>query len=78
VRITEVQRQRFVELYMAAADNVGLPAAQPFREALRSHVEFGSHVAKQNSHAETDDELHPLRAVPRWQWPDSTESGARR
>ena len=69
LQITEPQRQRFVELYMAAADAAGLPADAPFREALRSHVEFGSEVAMQNSHAATDEELHPLRAVPRWQWP---------
>jgi hemoglobin len=47
-----------------------LPDDPPFREALRSHVEFGSHVAMQNSHAETDEQLHPLREVPRWEWPD--------
>ena len=23
----------------------------------------------QNSNAETDDQLHPLREVPRWTWP---------
>lgn len=69
LKITEVQRQRFVELYLAAADAAGLPGDPPFREALRSHVEFGSHVAMQNSHAETDDQLHPLREVPMWQWP---------
>jgi hemoglobin len=70
LEITEEQRRRFVELYMAAADTAGLPADPPFREALRSHVEFGSHVALQNSHAETDDQLHPLREVPLWTWPD--------
>jgi hemoglobin len=68
LRISEEQRQRFVELYMAAADRAGLPADGPFREALRSHVEFGSRVALQNSHARTDDELHPLREVPKWRW----------
>jgi hemoglobin len=26
-------------------------------------------VAMENSHAATDDELHPLRDVPRWTWP---------
>ncbi|MCA2219678.1 group II truncated hemoglobin [Nonomuraea aurantiaca] len=66
--ISEGQRQRFVELYMAAADQAGLPEDAPFREALRSHVEFGSKVAMQNSHAETDDQLHPLREVPQWGW----------
>lgn len=69
LRITEEQRQRFVELYMTALGAAGLPDDQAFREAVRSHVEFGSAVAMQNSHAETDDELHPLREVPRWRWP---------
>jgi hemoglobin len=71
LKITEEQRERFVRLYIAAADHARLPADEPFREALLSHVEFGSHVAKQNSHAETDDQLHPLRAVPMWQFPES-------
>jgi hemoglobin len=56
---------------MAAADTAGLPADPSFREALRSHVEFGSHVAMQNSLASSDDELHPLREVPKWQWPSA-------
>jgi hemoglobin len=68
LHIKEEQRQRFIELYMAAADAAGLPSDAPFREALREHVEFGSQVAMQNSHAETDAELHPLREVPRWTW----------
>ncbi|MDI2129807.1 group II truncated hemoglobin [Yinghuangia seranimata] len=68
-KITEEQRQRFVDLYMAAADETGLPDDPPFRQALREHVEFGSEVAVQNSHAETDDQLHPLREVPMWDWP---------
>ena len=69
LHIAEHQRQRFVELYMAALDEAGLPDDAPFRQAVRSHVEFGSRVAMQNSHAETDHDLHPLREVPRWQWP---------
>jgi hemoglobin len=68
LQITEEQRQRFVELYVAAMDAADLPDDQEFREAVRSHVDFGSKVAMQNSHAETDDELHPLREVPRWTW----------
>ena len=68
LKITEEQRQRFVELYLAAADVAGLPADAPFRDALREHVEFGTQVAMQNSRAETDDQLHPLREVPKWDW----------
>lgn len=79
--IGEQQRQRFVELYMAALDAVGMPADEPFRRAVREHVEFGTRVAMQNSHARTEEELHPLRAVPRWTWegdevPDA-EAGSR-
>ncbi|MEA2305424.1 MAG: hemoglobin [Solirubrobacteraceae bacterium] len=74
LHITEQQRQRFVELYMAALDAAGMPDDEPFREAVRSHVEFGSQVAMQNSNAGTDAELHPLREVPRWTWTGDDES----
>lgn len=68
LKITERQRQRFVELYMAALDAADMPSDEKFRAAVREHVEFGTHVAMQNSHAATDEELHPLREVPRWTW----------
>jgi hemoglobin len=68
LNINEEQRQRFVELYMAALDTARMPNDPEFRQAVREHVEFGSRVAMQNSHATTDDELHPLREVPRWTW----------
>ena len=68
LRITDEQRQRFVDAYLEAFDESDLPAEAPFRAAFRSHVEFGAQVAQQNSHAETDAQLHPLREVPRWTW----------
>jgi hemoglobin len=68
LQITEAQRERFIELYMAALDLADMPRDEPFRAALREHVEFGTRVAMQNSHAETDAELHPLREVPCWTW----------
>jgi hypothetical protein len=49
---------------MAALEATGLPDDEAFREAIQSHVDFGSQVAMQNSHAETEDQLHPLREVP--------------
>jgi hemoglobin len=69
LRITEEQRRRFVELYLSALDTAEMPADPAFREAVREHIEFGSKVAMQNSNADTDDQLHPLREVPRWTWP---------
>jgi hemoglobin len=74
LHITEEQRQRFIELYMAALDAGTMPSDPAFRQAVREHVEFGSRVAMQNSNAENEDELHPLREVPRWTWPGD-ESG---
>ena len=50
-------------------DEVGFSDDPDFRAAVHEHLEFGTRVAVQNSHAETDDELHPLREVPRWTWP---------
>ena len=49
---------------MAAFDAADLPDDEEFREAIRSHVEFGSQVARQNSHAESDDQLHPFARFP--------------
>lgn len=68
LKITDEQRERFVALYLQALDEAGLPNDEPFREAVRSHVEFGAHVAQQNSWAESDEALHPIRDVPRWEW----------
>ena len=73
LKITEEQRQRFVELYLAALDAVGMPGDKPFRDAVRAHVEFGSQVARQNSNAASDDDLHPLREVPLWTWSGDKE-----
>jgi hemoglobin len=72
LKITDEQRERLVALYLQALDEAGLPDDEPFREAVHSHVEFGAHVAQQNSWAEGDDELHPIRHVPDWEWPSTT------
>jgi hemoglobin len=71
LKISDEQRKRFVTLYMEALDEADLPDDDPFREAVRSHIEFGSRVAQQNSWAETDADLHPIRTVPQWEWPQS-------
>jgi hemoglobin len=68
LKITDEQRARFIELYLAALDRAGMPTDEPFRQAVREHLEFGTAVAQQNSHAGTDAELHPLREVPHWTW----------
>jgi hemoglobin len=74
LHITEVQRQRFVDLYTAALDAAGMPDDPAFRRAVLEHVEFGTEVAMQNSNAGSDDDLHPLREVPRWTWDGDDEA----
>lgn len=66
LRITDEQRQRFIDLYAAALDAADMPTDPAFRRAVMEHVEFGTAVAQQNSHAESEKELHPLREVPMW------------
>jgi hemoglobin len=68
LEITDEQRERFVQAYLEALDEAGMPGDERFRTAVREHVEFGSQVAQQNSRAQTEAELHPIREVPRWNW----------
>lgn len=67
-RITEMQRQRFVDLFMAAVDEAGFADDERFKDAVHSAIEFGTEIAKVNSHARTDAQLHPQREIPRWHW----------
>jgi len=67
--ISDEERERFVAIYLESLDEAGLPGDEPFREAVREHVEFGAGVAQQNSRAQTDADLHPIREVPHWEWP---------
>jgi hemoglobin len=66
LRITDEQRQRFMDLYAAALDAAEMPTDPAFRKAVMEHLEFGTAVAQQNSHAESEEELHPIREVPLW------------
>ncbi|WP_157245692.1 group II truncated hemoglobin [Nonomuraea typhae] len=68
LQITDEQRERFVALYLEAFEEAGLLEDERFRAAVRSHADFGARVAQQNSHAETDEDLHPIRDVPLWTW----------
>ena len=67
-QIREDQRQRFIELFLAAADKSGLPDDERTRTALREYLDFGTEVAAQNSHATAEENLHPCQEVPRWSW----------
>lgn len=64
--ITEAQRTRFVEAFLEAADEVGLPDDERFRGRLREYLEWGTGIAKQIS--QLDQAPHTDQPVPRWEW----------
>ena len=68
LNITDEQRDRFISAYLESLDEADLPTDERFRKAVQEHVEFGAHVAQQNSQAQTDAELNPIREVPIWSW----------
>lgn len=68
LRITEEQRQRFIALFTAAFEQAGLGGDRQLRDAVLSCIEFGTEVAKVNSNARSDAELHPQREMPQWHW----------
>ena len=68
LRITEEQRRRFVDLFIAAVEKAGFAGDSRFVATMKSAVEFGSEVARVNSNAESDADLFPLNAIPHWQW----------
>jgi hemoglobin len=74
LKITDEQRDRFINLYMESLDEAGLPSDERFRRSVQSHLAFGAQVAQQNSWAEKDADLHPIREVPRWSWEEPSPS----
>ena len=64
--ITEAQRARFVEVFLEAADEVGLPTDERFRRRFREYIEWGSRIAMAVSQPGADTSTH--EPVPRWDW----------
>jgi hemoglobin len=64
--ISEVQRRRWINLLIDAADEVGLPVDAEFRAAFVSYLEWGTRLALANSQPGA---APPQQApVPRWGW----------
>jgi hemoglobin len=62
--IAEDQRARFIDLFLAAFDRHHDDAA--LRAELAGYLAFGTEVAVVNSHATSEEDLHPCQVVPRW------------
>jgi len=64
--ITEPQRARFVEAFLEAADEAGLPDEPRFRAALRDYLEWGTAIARDVSRPGAD--VSSDEPVPVWTW----------
>ena len=64
--ITEAQRQRFVEVFLQAADDAELPSDERFRRRFREYIEWGSRIAMAISQPDADITTH--EPVPHWGW----------
>jgi hemoglobin len=58
--------RRFVECFVRAMDDAGLPADAPFRSALRAYMEWA--VADVLSYSAHDATVPEGLAVPQWSW----------
>lgn len=65
--LSEAQRQRWVQLLLQTADQVGLPTDPEFRSALVGYLEWGSRIAVINS-VNTDNPVGPAEPMPTWGW----------
>lgn len=64
--ITEPQRRRFVEVFLEAADEAGLPKDERFRRRFREYLEWGTQIAVEVSQPGAD--TTTTQPVPRWGW----------
>ena len=65
--------RRFVDCFVAAADDVGLPADPEFRAALRAYMEWA--VADVNEFHESGAGVPSGLGMPRWDWDGLVTSG---
>jgi CDGSH-type Zn-finger protein/truncated hemoglobin YjbI len=73
--LTEAQRARWVSLICQSASDAGLPADAEFRAAFVAYLEWGSHLALENSQPGARPPAH--MSVPRWWWACDATPGSR-
>ncbi|HEY0794371.1 MAG TPA: group II truncated hemoglobin [Acidisarcina sp.] len=66
--ITEQQRQRWVQLLLGTADDLGLPSDPEFRSAFVAYLEWGSRLAVINSALPADADVDAGAPMPAWGW----------
>jgi hemoglobin len=64
--LTETQRQRWMQLLLQCADEVGVPSDPEFRSAFVSYLEWGTRLAVINSQPGAD--VSATAPMPSWGW----------
>ena len=65
--LTEEKRQRWVQLLIQTADEIGLKSDPEFRSAFVGYIEWGTRIAIINSHLTENPIIH-TEPMPRWGW----------
>jgi hemoglobin len=65
--LTEPMRQRWVQLLLVTADEVGLKSDPEFRSAFVGYIEWGTRLAVINS-VLTENPIDSNEPMPRWGW----------
>lgn len=63
--LTDLNR-RFVECFVAAMDDAGLPEDAEFRAAMRAYMTWA--VGEFNGHPHGAEDVPPGLPIPRWSW----------
>lgn len=65
--LTETQRQRWIQLLLQTADEVGLKSDPEFRSAFVGYIEWGTRLAVINSQL-TENTMTASEPMPKWGW----------
>ncbi|HKX83600.1 MAG TPA: group II truncated hemoglobin [Pyrinomonadaceae bacterium] len=65
--LTEEKRQRWVQLLMQTADEIGLKSDPEFRSAFVGYIEWGTRIALINSQL-TENPMVESEPMPEWGW----------
>jgi hemoglobin len=65
--LDEHQRQRWIQLLLTTADEIGIPDDPEFRSSLLGYLEWGSRIAVINSQ-QTENPVGETEPMPRWGW----------
>jgi hemoglobin len=65
--LTEEERQRWVQLLLQTADEIGVKSDHEFRSSFVGYLEWGSRIAVINSQLK-ENPMDKAERMPKWSW----------